>query len=355
MKKLFLLCFIFIVSPFSFNQTVDGNFVVMTNNEVTYSVKVQIKLQSGSQNLGNATIRFSFNNGDLSFPSPPVEGTDYLFHNFQGGDYSSSVSRPQANTVSINIAYIGGSGTTVNTSSIDVVTINFSTIDPLGNSNLIWGTRELFTISSATAWSLGNWPNENTIPLPVELNSFNAIPKGISVELTWETKTEVDNYGFEIERKVGSSQLGVESWENIGFVNGNGNSNSTKNYSFTDKNLSGGSKFIYRLKQIDNDGDFSYSDEVEVELIPDKYVLFQNYPNPFNPVTNIKFSLPVNSKVRLDVYNIIGEHVITLIDKEMEPGFYVVPFNAANLSSGTYIYRIQAQDFSQTKKMLLIK
>ena len=128
-----------------------------------------------------------------------------------------------------------------------------------------------------------------------------------------------------------------------------------KDNSFTDKNLSGGSKFIYRLKQIDNDGAFAYSDEVNVEILPKKFELYQNYPNPFNPVTNIKFNLSHNSKIRIDVYNIIGQHVATIIDKEIEAGFYNIPFDGSSLSSGVYIYRIQAQEFSQAKKMLLVK
>jgi hypothetical protein len=112
-------------------------------------------------------------------------------------------------------------------------------------------------------------------------------------------------------------------WEKIGFVQGNGNSNSPKNYAFTDKNPAGGSKFIYRLKQIDNDGKFEYSDQVEVELLPDKFELYQNYPNPFNPVTNIKFSLPADSKLELDIYNIIGEHLVTLVNKIWKLDFTV--------------------------------
>lgn len=191
--------------------------------------------------------------------------------------------------------------------------------------------------------------------LPVELNAFIAKTNGPSIELKWQTKTEINNFGFEIERKSSNLNKNINIWEKISFVEGNGNSNSTKNYSYIDKNPSGSSKFAYRLKQIDNDGKFEYSDEVEVELIPDKFELFQNYPNPFNPVTNIKFSLPNNSKVKLDVFNIIGEHITTLIDKEMESGFYNIPFNAANLSSGTYIYRIQTEGITQTKKMLLVK
>jgi hypothetical protein len=195
------------------------------------------------------------------------------------------------------------------------------------------------------------------IPLPVELSSFSANLKGESVELKWRTETEVDNYGFEVQRlqDYQVTRLQDSEWERIGFVEGNGNSNSPKNYFFSDKNPVGGSKFIYRLKQIDNNGTFAYSNEVEVDIIPGSFELFQNYPNPFNPVTNIKFSLPENSNVKLDIYNITGEHITTLLNKEMEAGFYNIEFNAEALSSGTYIYKLQTDKETQAKKMLLLK
>lgn len=357
MKKILILFFLLIFSPFVFTQTVDGQFIVLTNDGANYSIKVQIKLQSGSQNLGNGTIRFSFNQTDLSFPSSPVEGTNYSFNNFQGGDYSSTVSRPNPNTVSINIAYTGGSGTAVNTTYIDVATINFTTSNSAGNSNLVWGTRELYTISSPTAWVLGSWLNEDTSPLPVELNSFVAQTySDTNVKLNWETQTEVNNYGFEVERKVHTStSLSVTTWEKVGFVNGNGNSNSPKEYSFVDSNPTGGSKYLYRLKQVDNDGQFEYSDAVEVEIVPKEFTLYQNYPNPFNPVTRIRYQLPQESKVVIKIYNILGAEVLELLNVKKEAGIYEVEFKAQNLPSGTYIYRIIADNFTQTNKMILLK
>jgi hypothetical protein len=147
----------------------------------------------------------------------------------------------------------------------------------------------------------------------------------------------------------------MTNWEKIGFVEGHGNSNSPKKYSFTDKNLFGGSKFIYRLKQIDTDGTFAYSDEVEIVVLPDKFELSQNYPNPFNPDTNIEFKVPYTSKVRIDVYDILGQHVETLVSREFETGYYNVVFDASGLPGGTYIYRIIADNFSQSEKMMLLK
>jgi hypothetical protein len=191
-------------------------------------------------------------------------------------------------------------------------------------------------------------------PTPVELSSFTVKTKQNIINLNWQTKTEVNNYGFEIER-ASSSTSPVQDWEKIGFVNGNGNSNSPKDYSFIDKNPVGGTKFVYRLKQIDNDGQFEYSKEVEVEVVPNEFALYQNYPNPFNPATNIKFSLPKAARVNLSVYNLLGENIATLLNEEKEAGFYNVQFDASSLSSGVYIYRLTTEDFIQIKKMNFIK
>jgi hypothetical protein len=119
--------------------------------------------------------------------------------------------------------------------------------------------------------------------------------------------------------------------------------------------LIGGSKFFYRLKQIDNDGKFAYSDEVEVMIIPTIFELAQNYPNPFNPSTTIKYQLPISSKVTLKMYDVLGNEVITLLNEEKEAGAYEVIFNASNYSSGIYFYRLQAGSFVETKKMILLK
>jgi len=194
----------------------------------------------------------------------------------------------------------------------------------------------------------------NQLPLPVELTSFTASVKDNQVLLKWRTATEVNNYGFEILRYAQDDE-----WDLLGFVDGHGNSNSPKQYSFTDKNPIGGSVFIYRLKQIDNDGKYEYSDEIEVEIIPDEFALYQNYPNPFNPSTKIRYQLPRESKVIIKIYDILGSEVITLLNEKKEPGVYEVEFNAQSaaggLPSGTYIYRIVADGFVETKKMVLLK
>ena len=124
------------------------------------------------------------------------------------------------------------------------------------------------------------------------------------------------------------------NWEKVAFVEGHGNSNSPKLYSFTDKNLIGGSKFVYRLKQIDIDGTFEYSDEVEIEVLPTKYELMQNYPNPFNPTTKIRFSLPEDAKIGINVYNVLGEKVASVLNEELKAGFHEVDFNSSSAGYG---------------------
>ncbi len=198
--------------------------------------------------------------------------------------------------------------------------------------------------------------------LPVELNSFVAAVSGRDVVLKWETKTEVSSYAFEVER-ASSSTTPLQGWEIIGSVEASGNSNSPKHYSFTDKNLNSG-KYIYRLKMVDNDGSYEYSPEVESEIdVPKEYLLTQNYPNPFNPTTKIDYQLPSESNVTIELYNIAGERVATLLNQEQAPGYYSVEVNSAQfrLSSGVYIYRMTAvsmkdsKSYTQLKKMVLLK
>jgi hypothetical protein len=196
-------------------------------------------------------------------------------------------------------------------------------------------------------------PSELTvIPLPVELSAFTAKFKDNSkVDLNWVTKTEVSNYGFYVERSINDGE-----WNSLTFIEGHGNSNSPKEYSYSDKDLfAGGSKFQYRLKQVDTDGKFEYSDVVEVEILPTKFELSQNYPNPFNPSTTIQFSLPKATQLKINVYNMIGELVRTIADGNYDAGYHKVTLNAFDLPSGAYVYRIESADFVQVKKMVLIK
>jgi hypothetical protein len=195
--------------------------------------------------------------------------------------------------------------------------------------------------------------NGNSV-LPVELVSFTATANGMNTNLHWSTATEINNSGFEIQRRQASD------WAKVGFVAGAGTSNSPRNYSYTDSKLSAGS-YSYRLKQIDNNGAFRYGSTVEVAIssAPAAFALSQNYPNPFNPSTVISYSLEKAGMVSLRVYNMLGQEVATLVNGPQEAGVYTVSFNTnkgtLGLSSGVYVYRLEAGSFVSTKKLVLMK
>jgi hypothetical protein len=190
--------------------------------------------------------------------------------------------------------------------------------------------------------------------VPVELISFNANVVKDGVEVSWTTVTETNNQGFEVQR-ASSSTTPVQGWETIAFVEGFGTTSEPTSYSFIDSKLSAGI-YTYRLKQIDLDGTFSYSEEVNVDFTsPIEYSLEQNYPNPFNPSTTIKYSIPEEGIVKLSVFNLLGEEVTKLVNNIQKAGRYEVIFDASTLASGVYLYRLEAKNFLSIKKMLLVK
>ncbi len=192
--------------------------------------------------------------------------------------------------------------------------------------------------------------------VPVELNSFTAAANGNDVILNWQTATETNNSGFEIQKsQMSDVKSQTEEWNRIGFVGGNGTTTEPQTYSFVDGDLSNG-KYTYRLKQIDYDGSFEYSNEIEVEILsPLEFSLSQNYPNPFNPSTTIQYSIPEGGNVKLKVYNSLGEEVAKLVDDFEEAGTYKINFDAQNVPSGIYFYKLSANNFSSIKKMVLLK
>jgi hypothetical protein len=220
--------------------------------------------------------------------------------------------------------------------------------------------------------------------VPVELISFTAKVEENKVKLSWQTATELNNYGFEIEKRCLTPTLsegeGLSDWNKVGFISGVGNSSSIQNYSFVDNSDDMFGKYSYRLKQIDMDGSYKYSDEVELEIHPVNFSLKQNYPNPFNPSTKISWQSPVSSWQTLKVYDVLGNEVATLVDEYKPAGNYEVGFysysdesasGGQNLSngvssrggyaSGVYFYQLRignpedGTSFIYTKKMILTK
>lgn len=225
-----------------------------------------------------------------------------------------------------------GAGITSDPANIGTVAIRQGTNSPTG---IIDGIRV------ATQWSS---------IVPVELTSFNASVKSNNVILKWTTATESNNSGFEIERRSSNT-----NWSKIAFVQGFGTSTEKQSYSFTDKNLSRG-KYQYRLKQIDFDGTFEYSKSIEVDVtLPAKFELAQNYPNPFNPTTSISFTIPQSGNVKLAVYNLLGQEVAVILNEYKEAGSYNIEFDAQNMNSGVYLYKLESNGLTLTKKMTLLK
>jgi hypothetical protein len=198
------------------------------------------------------------------------------------------------------------------------------------------------------------WTSTNQIatnPTPVQLVSFSAVQVLSDIIIKWITATELNNFGFEIERFSDN-----ETWQKISFVSGNGNSNSPKNYQFTDKTLVQNGKYYYRLKQLDDDGTYKYSQTIEVNFKgPEIFTLNQNYPNPFNPSTEISFYLPHNSYAKLQVFSITGECMITLIEGVLKSGYHKYDFLAKNLTSGMYIYKLSTENGILSRKMILLR
>ena len=315
-----------------------GTGTPTTSNLVT-DIKFGIKwLQSYGSGLDlNSSITTSYN--ILKSGSRASSGV-YYFQSFYANSTPFNFPTNWTQNIWVEIMSISNNlGGNSGTGTFEICEYNF---DPSTNPNIGVNLTDYTPTINGQA---------DNVPLPVELTSFTAFINQNTVSLKWQTATELNNYGFDVERK---SQ--TESWIKIGFVPGHGNSSSIKSYGFTDNNISGGGKLQYRLKQIDNDGTFEYSDVAEVNIAsPENYALEQNYPNPFNPATTISYSIPSTSHVRLSVFNILGQEIAVLINEVREAGINSVSFSGADLAGGVYFYRLSTENFTQIKKMLLVK
>ncbi|MEO8168305.1 MAG: T9SS type A sorting domain-containing protein, partial [bacterium] len=225
--------------------------------------------------------------------------------------------------------------------------------------------RSVFALDGRHAWAVGL---NNTIlkydaphQVPIQLASFNAsVSNNHDVRLAWRTISEVNNYGFEVQRAFGEAE-GFESIDGS-FVPGHGTTNQPQNYSWTDNNAPAGHLY-YRLKQIDLDGTTSYTEPVSVDVltavgeagVATAYSLNQNYPNPFNPVTTIQFSITSAELANLKIFDMLGREVATLVNEVKQPGIYRVQWDANNFPSGMYFYKLTTERFSETRKLTLVR
>ena len=253
---------------------------------------------------------------------------------------------------------IGGTQSIGYATSMDGIVWDKDTSNPvLTETSDLLAPSVIFGDSVYTMWYTGSDRRINlavTPPVPVELESFSAIPVGNNINLTWVTATELNNHGFELFR----------NGNKIAFIDGNGTTTEKQEYFYADKNLMEGI-YNYSLEQIDFDGTKNIiSIELTVYLsLPEKFSLEQNYPNPFNPSTTISWQSPVGSHQTLKVYDLLGREMATLVDEFKPAGRYEIELDASDLPSGVYFYKLQAGDpstgsgqvFVETKKMLLLK
>ena len=272
-----------------------------------------------------------------------------------------------------------GSGAGTNTSGFSALLAGYRYLGDghfylLGIESYIWSSTEMITLNayllsldlSSSPPYRGSDDERNGFSIrclndllvsgmPVELDLFTAAVNVRTIQLKWETETEVNFNKFEIDRALISTKDASVIWTSVGSVQASGTSTSPKKYSFTEKDLQSG-KYQYKLKMIDNDGTFKYSKVIEAEVaVPKNYELSQNFPNPFNPNTVISYSLPLASNLRLIVFNSLGQKVKVIENGFKNAGNYSVNFIASDLPSGVYFYRIQAGSFVETKKMMLLK
>jgi hypothetical protein len=337
------------------NTTVIGELLPTYTRTLTFRLTARDN-KAGGGGVDYAQLQFNVdgNSGPFAVTSPNTNVT------LPGGS-SQSITWNVTNTnvapvncanVNILLSTDGGQtfptvllANTINDGTEDVVIPNTPSttarikVEAVGNI--------FFDISNA------NFTIEETIP--VELVSFTANKTDAGILLSWKTATETNNSGFSVERSRDEN-----NFEQIGFISGKGTTTEPSNYSFVDTEIESG-KYYYRLKQIDFDGSYEYLNVVMIDAgLPTQFQLSQNHPNPFNPATTIKFHLPVDAKVKIELYNAIGQKISELLNSDLSGGVHEVSFDGVNFSSGIYYYTMNAvgnngKTFSSTKKMILMK
>ena len=353
----------------------------------TLQLDFQIKSTGTSFQLSTSTLVMNFDVSGLDYTQVST-GTAGPWDIFTDKDYSALNSAQgldggtgqgyggivvQFNGHSTNTGGYNNQGTVVPTSFTSIGTITIPITDATKAANLSWraigSVTQIQRITTPGQVNGGGGSTDitssttfdavvGTTPLPVELVNFTAMANGRTINLSWGTKTEVNNYGFEVQRQeVGANQSVISDWAKVGFVDGHGTTNAPQNYTYTDALKNAGS-FSYRLKQTNRDGSFTYSSEVAVKatLTADDYKLSQNYPNPFNPTTKFDFAMKTTEHVAVKVYNNLGQEVVTLFDGTVPADqIQEVTFDGSRLASGIYFYVLRAQDRVDVKKMLMIK
>ena len=291
-------------------------------------------------------ITANFTSGDPGSLGLPISG---IVNYWPGGFWTiSSDGTPGASySLSIDVNNLPGIYNISNLRILKRAAGASWTLAGTANSGSAGGILTEIGITGFSEFGIGG---DGLNPLPVELTSFTASAAGNNIKLKWITASEINSSCFVIERSSDK-----QTWIMIGKKQASGSSLIAKSYEYTDR-ISTAGKYSYRLKSVDADGSYKYSNAVEVETgIPVSAELIQNFPNPFNPSTNIGFQLAKDGLVSLKVYNILGEEVAVLIDGYRNAGYYNIPFNAGGLAGGVYFYKLNSNGVELVKKMNLIK
>lgn len=378
MKKIFTIILLLIAGAVH-SQAIDQKLLLCTNSQTNggeFSFYYQIK----GSNLPTARTLASLN-VDLIYDSTLLRfdcGCDWYNNVTSSYGYESYVQSNNSENgiykavrISIISPYVNNDGKNLmpgydlEDTYRNIIKIKFIILD---NSKKVNISIKSETNQIGLFVNMGNNPNTfemidtklsspillNDIPLPIRLAEFKGNVSGRDVNLIWKTSFEENNHGFEIERKSSDGEF-----SKIGFIEGN---NKSSSYSFIDRKLNNG-KFTYRLKQIDNNGNYEYFnlDNDIVVGLPHKYNLSQNYPNPFNPSSKIDFELPKDCRVNILIYDMLGREVNALVNNEsMQAGYHTVEINASKFASGTYFYKMHTSEVTGNqqdivKKMTVVK
>lgn len=360
------------IGAYEFTATPPNNPAAVVDNAPASGVTSTYTL------WGRTLMQINWGSGGSSYPS------SVAVRYYSGVNHSGVIGGGYSNS------YWQVSPTGSLTGALYNITINFGQNEtytigtPSSNTRLAKynGSWEVFSTAGTGTWQTElDWANETiktrdmnsfsdyaltdqSNPLPVEMCSFTGFASNRQVDLTWTTCSEVNNRGFEIERRIYNSiSSSYNGWEKAGFVEGHGTTSQQQTYSYSDRKLASG-KYQYRIKQVDFNGNFEYHDLTSPnDLVignPKSADLFQNYPNPSNPTSKVDFQIPFSAKVTLKVYDVTGKEVASLLEKDLESGFYTAEFNGSSLSSGVYFYRINAvstdgNNFNKTMKLILVK
>jgi len=355
--------------------TIDQKLLVVTNSSTNggpFQVAIQVKGTNltSANTLASATIDVTYDKTKIRF----VKDTLWAFSFLQG--YSTFTTVPNTDSTFVHVGVTGGSvnpgpGFDITSSYVSWVQLNFiilnstqtttDTIIPGSNQIALWPNHSNDPTGPATDQTLSPPINITNVSLPIQLASFTAVALSQGrVHLDWTTLSELNNYGFFVQRRRAEEQEYTELPNS--FVPGHGTTTESQSYSYVDS-TAGVGDWWYRLRQVDLDATVHFTEGVHVDVLtgagdeaPREFALFQNYPNPFNPTTEIKFSVENTGHATLHLYNVIGQLVAKLFDDVAEAGhYYKIRLNGSSLASGMYLYKLESGKKSSLRKMLLVK